>query len=95
MVEARLCALTPRTLAAACVVAFLVGPTYAQSCLDGDSDLDTDVDLVDVASIQRCFSPNGGPIPDGCNSFDFGGNDSIGLDDFAMLAGAMTEDKKG
>ncbi len=90
MVEARPCTLAPRTLAAVCAIVLAGGPIHAQSCLNGDSDLDTDVDLVDVASILRCYAPNGDPIPADCLGFDFGGDDSVGLDDFAAVAGALT-----
>jgi hypothetical protein len=52
---------------------------------DGDSDGDGDVDLVDFACFQLCFSGPGGGLAEGCESFDFDGDNDVDLVDFGVF----------
>ena len=54
-----------------------------------DGDCDGDLDLVDVAAFQRCFSPGVPPEPE-CARFDQSGAEGVDLADWAGLRGALT-----
>ncbi len=55
----------------------------------GDFDEDGDIDLLDAAGLQTCFSPEGALNP-GCGSFDRNGDDVVDLTDAAICLGRMT-----
>ncbi|HUU83415.1 MAG TPA: hypothetical protein VM243_07925 [Phycisphaerae bacterium] len=57
--------------------------------LAGDGDCDGDVDLADVALLQRCIT-GGGRMADGCAGCDVDGDQQVELDDFTELEAAMT-----
>jgi formylglycine-generating enzyme required for sulfatase activity len=57
---------------------------------NGDSDFDGDVDLVDFANLQLCFSGPAVPAGDGCGVFDFDGDDDVDLVDFGQFQLAFT-----
>jgi hypothetical protein len=50
----------------------------------GDSDFDGDVDLLDHAGFQVCYSPLG-PVPGGCEGVDFDDDGDVDLDDYAAF----------
>ncbi len=51
----------------------------------GDFDNDGDVDLVDFAHLQRCFSGDGNPYGAGCTDADLNEDGSIGSSDLSMF----------
>lgn len=62
-----------------------------QAVLDGDFDVDNDVDLFDVSWLMNCFSgPGGGPLRIGCEAFDFDGDSDVDLEDVAVVVPALT-----
>jgi hypothetical protein len=57
----------------------------------GDCDGDSDIDLVDFATFQICFTgPGGGPLSAECECADFDGDDDIDLADFNAFQLAFT-----
>ncbi|MCP4594001.1 MAG: exo-alpha-sialidase [bacterium] len=65
---------------------------FSTACLpllNGDHDCDGDVDLVDFASFQACFTTTG-PIESGCGLFDLDSDDNVDLGDFIELVSALT-----
>ena len=56
-----------------------------------DADNDTDVDLMDVAAFQVCFTGDGmTPAPPGCNVFDSDCDDDVDDSDYAAFDGQFT-----
>ena len=56
------------------------------SCLSGDWDTDGDVDLVDFAALQRCFTGSGGTAGDACAcAFDFDLDLDVDIADHAVF----------
>ena len=53
--------------------------------LDGDSDGDEDVDLIDAAHFQRCFGMTAAEWDDTCGVFNFNGDSLIELADWAAF----------
>ena len=49
---------------------------------DGDFDLDGDVDMLDFARFQECFTGSGGEYEEGCEPGDIDGDGAIGLRDY-------------
>jgi hypothetical protein len=58
--------------------------------MKGDFDFDGDVDLVDFAQFQLCFTGAGGPLPPGCEPGDFDDDGDCDLVDFAGFQLAFT-----
>jgi WD40 repeat protein len=56
----------------------------------GDTDGDGDVDLVDFAQFQLCFTGPGAPLADGCDSVDFDNDNDVDLADFGEFQLAFT-----
>jgi hypothetical protein len=56
----------------------------------GDSDGDGDIDLVDFAQFQLCFSGPGGGVSDSCRIFDFDTDNDVDLVDFAQFQVTFT-----
>jgi len=56
------------------------------AALIGDWDSDGDVDLVDFAALQRCFTGEDlGPVPAGCSVFDVNHDGDVDCADFAAF----------
>jgi len=56
----------------------------------GDLDCDEDVDLPDFSGWAGCLTgPSNGPVPAGCDPFDFDGDADIDLDDWGGLQRAF------
>jgi hypothetical protein len=51
----------------------------------GDSDCDGDVDLLDYATLQRCFSGTGKPVSQECLLFDCDADTDVDFDDATSL----------
>ncbi len=65
------------------------GSGCADGCNLGDPDMDGDVDLLDIAGLQRCFG--GGVAPSAeCSFLDTDRCGTIDLSDFAAFEAAMT-----
>lgn len=58
--------------------------------IPGDTDGDGDVDLVDFAAFQLCFTGPGGSAADQCNSVDFDDDGDVDLADFGAFQLAFT-----
>jgi thiosulfate dehydrogenase len=56
----------------------------------GDADGDTDVDLVDFAELQRCFSGAGPAAGDACQYVDSDDDGMVSLDDLDALVDLLT-----
>jgi hypothetical protein len=56
----------------------------------GDCDGDNDVDLLDWAEFQLCYTGPDGPVEPGCECGDFDGDDDIDLVDFGNFQLAFT-----
>jgi sugar lactone lactonase YvrE len=56
----------------------------------GDMDVDGDVDLVDFASFQVCFTGSAGSADAGCGPVDFDNDGDVDLTDFAEFQLAFT-----
>jgi hypothetical protein len=54
--------------------------------LSADLDADGDVDLVDFATFQNCFSGFGLSVSGGCGAADFDGDHDVDLSDFAAFS---------
>ncbi len=55
----------------------------------GDADGDGDVDLVDYAVMQRCFTGAGGAAVGGCGALDVDGDGDVDLVDFGNMHASM------
>ena len=66
--------------------------THAVSthAVPGDSDADTDIDLVDVAAFQNCFTAGAPGTVEPCLFSDFDGDDNLSLFDAFFLPGDLT-----
>lgn len=64
-------------------VAFAATGARADVCMFGDGDGDADVDFVDFAAFQICFSGPGGAAGTGCEPFDFDADGDVDLHDFS------------
>ncbi|MGD8453811.1 MAG: hypothetical protein PVJ57_18510 [Phycisphaerae bacterium] len=53
-------------------------------------DEDSDVDLLDFATFQSCFSGDGGGVGGGCTCVDVDGDGDIDQDDMTLLSGFYT-----
>jgi len=63
---------------------------------DGDFDGDTDVDLIDFATFQTCYTGEAGTIsPEDCAACDLDGDDHVDLDDYAILQANYTGPRRG
>jgi hypothetical protein len=60
---------------------------FADPTFDGDCD--GDLDLRDIATFQRCFSPSVPPDAE-CVRFDPSGEEGVDLADFAALRAELT-----
>ncbi len=58
--------------------------------LPGDHDFDGDVDLVDFARLQACFTGGGGTAPAGCEMMDMEGDNDVDLTDYSTFEEALT-----
>ncbi|MFQ5424935.1 MAG: M28 family peptidase [Phycisphaerae bacterium] len=70
------------------LVRSIVGYTVDQAhvTLFGDADRDNDVDELDLAAFQTCF---GNPVPMGCNSFDYNGDNVVDCADWPGIRHAF------
>ena len=51
-----------------------------------DCNEDGVVNLIDYDTFQTCITgPGGGPLPPGCNCYDFDGDGKVTLEDFATM----------
>ncbi|MBK9128831.1 MAG: VCBS repeat-containing protein [Phycisphaerales bacterium] len=67
------------------------GTVYVMTHIQGDADLDGDLDLRDVAAFQPCFAGAGAPPPGaGCTQFDFNLNSFVDAPDLLKLEAWMT-----
>jgi hypothetical protein len=57
---------------------------------DGDCDGDRDVDLLDFAEFQVCFSGEGGGVSMGCECADLDGDDDVDLEDCGDFEDVLT-----
>jgi hypothetical protein len=63
----------------------------AQFCASADIDGDLDVDLVDFAGLQRCYTGDGsGPVSQTCRAYDFDVDDDVDLTDFDHFLNTVT-----
>jgi len=56
----------------------------------GDSDADTDVDLLDIAAFQNCFNAGAPGLVEPCLFSDFDGDDMLALGDADFFSSDMT-----
>ncbi len=56
----------------------------------GDFDFDGDVDLIDYATFQFCYSGHGNACPQGCDAVDIDGDSDVDVPDFAVFQANIT-----
>lgn len=71
-------------------VASITQPIVGCGEIPGDTDGDDDIDLVDFAEIQLCYTGPGGTATDECGCVDSDGDGDVDLVDFAAFQIAFT-----
>jgi hypothetical protein len=64
----------------------IIEPPVGAGGIPGDSDGDDDVDLVDFAAFQLCYTgSSAGPVDENCQTFDFDDDTDVDLTDFGAF----------